>query len=393
MSPPGNKAPTRAKTKTTRGTPRVRGFKVGITVSIKDGGDLALFTNGLRQNVWQLFKLFESSADCAAAWLVAERLPEEPIKGETFGVPLEAFRPLPDVEDELDYLIVIGAAINVAVLKRLRARGCKVILYKGGNGGVISMADIVAKPPKPTAETYDDHDCYDQIWVTSQHMRTYAGWCRTIYRCPVIEIPQIWSPLFGDVLKKSKTIKFGFAPPKPEWRIGVMDPNNTVMKTSHYPMLVAEAAYREKPEIIQSLMVSSALQFAENEHFRRFANLLTLQPAGKLTVEDRYISWVFMAKYCDAIVTHQWENGLNYLYYEVLSGDYPLIHNSKFLMDYGYYYEDFNPESGAAALIRAHATHVENLDAYRAANAALFARLDPTAQHNIDLHQGLLFKA
>ena len=370
-----------------------RGYKVGVTVSIKAGGDLALFSNGLRQNVWHLYKLFESSPDCADVCLVAETLPEKPITGETFGVPLTAFRKLSDVEKELDYLIVIGTAITVSVLKRLRERGCKVILYKGGNGAVISMADIVAKPPKPTAETYDDFDCYDQIWVTSQHMATYAGWCRTIYRCPVIEIPQIWSPLLRDVLNASETIKFGFNPPSSAWRIGVMDPNNTVMKTSHYPMLVTEAAYREKPEIIQSLMVSSARQFAENEHFRRFANLLTLQKDGKLTVEDRYISWVFMAKYCDAIVTHQWENGLNYLYYEVLSGDYPLIHNSAFLKDYGYYYEDFNPESGAAALIRAHATHADNLEASRAMNARLFAQLEPTAKHNIDLHQGLMFTA
>lgn len=374
-------------------SPKKRGYNVGVTISIKSGGDLALFTNGLRQNVWHLYKLFEASKDCANVWMVAERFPEEPITGETFGVPLTAFRTLPDVEAELDYLIIIGAAINVSVLKRLRERGCKVILYKGGNGAVISMADIVAKPPKPTAETYDDYDCYDQIWVTSQHMHTYAGWCRTIYRCPVIEIPQIWSPLLRDVLKASETIKFGFNPPHPDWRIGIMDPNNTVMKTSHYPMLVTEAAYREKPEIIESLMVSSARQFAENEHFRRFANLFTLQKDGRLTVEDRYISWVFMAKYCDAIVTHQWENGLNYLYYEVLSGDYPLIHNSAFLKDYGYYYEDFNPESGAAALIRAHATHVDNLEASRAMNARLFAQLEPTAKHNIDLHQGLMFTA
>ena len=370
-----------------------RGYKVGVTVSIKAGGDLALFSNGLRQNVWHLYKLFKSSPDCADVCLVAETLPEKPITGETFGVPLTAFRKLSDVEEELDYLIVIGTAITVSVLKRLRERGCKVILYKGGNGAVISMADIVAKPPKPTAETYDDFDCYDQIWVTSQHMATYAGWCRTIYRCPVIEIPQIWSPLLRDVLNASETIKFGFNPPSSAWRIGVMDPNNTVMKTSHYPMLVTEAAYREKPEISQSLMVSSARQFAENEHFRRFANLLTLQKDGKLTVEDRYISWVFMAKYCDAIVTHQWENGLNYLYYEVLSGDYPLIHNSAFLKDYGYYYEDFNPESGAAALIRAHATHADNLEASRAMNARLFAQLEPTAKHNIDLHHGLMFTA
>ncbi len=370
-----------------------RSYKVGLTVSIKEGADLALFTNGLRQNVWFLYKLFESAKNCDAAYLVAERLPEEPIKGNTFGIPLDRFAVLSDVEEDLDYLIIIGAAINLAVLKRMRARGCKIILYKGGNGGVLSMTDIVAKPPKPTTETYDDFDCYDQIWVTSQHMHTYAGWCRTIYRCPVLEIPQIWSPLFGDVLKSDKSLTYGFAPPAPAWRVGVMDPNNTVMKTSHFPMLVTEAAYRQAPNRIHNLLVANAAQFAEQDHFRRFCNLLTLQGAGKLSVEHRYISWVFLTKYCDAIVTHHWENGLNYLYYEILYGGYPLIHNSAFLRDYGYYYEDFNPESGAEALIRAHETHADNLEAYRARNQVLFDTLDPTSKANITLHEGLMFKA
>lgn len=369
------------------------GYKVGISVSIKEGGDLALFSNGLRQNVWLLYKLFEAAPDCAEVFLVAERLPEEPIKGETFGIGLDRFRLLSEVEESLDCLIVLGAAINLSVLRRMRDRGAKLVLYKGGNGGVLSMTDIVAKPPKPTTETYDDWDCYDQIWVTTQHMHTYAGWCRTIYRCPVFEIPQIWSPLFGDVLKASETMKFGFAPPEAAWRVGVMDPNNTVMKTSHMPMLVTEAAFRQRPDMLKTLLVANARQFSEQDHFRRFANLLTIQQAGKLSVEHRYISWVFMAKYCDAIVTHHWENGLNYLYYEVLSGNYPLIHNSAFLKDYGYYYEDFNPESGGEALIRAYDTHADNIDAYARNNAKLFAKLDPTSKENIDIHQGLLFQA
>ena len=76
-----------------------------------------------------------------------------------------------------------------------------------------------------------------------------------------------------------------------------------------------------------------------------------------MTIEPRFVSPQFLANHCDAVVTHHWENGLNYLYYEVLYGGYPLIHNSEFLKDYGYYYDDFDAESGADALLSARAEH------------------------------------
>jgi hypothetical protein len=40
----------------------------------------------------------------------------------------------------------------------------------------------------------------------------------------------------------------------------------------------------------------------------------------------------------DCVITHQWENDLNYLYWDVLSLGYPLVHNSSRIKDAGYYY-------------------------------------------------------
>ncbi|WP_157666310.1 DUF2827 family protein, partial [Burkholderia ubonensis] len=58
-------------------------------------------------------------------------------------------------------------------------------------------------------------------------------------------------------------------------------------------------------------------------------------------------------------------NAQNYLYYELLYGDYPLIHNSPFLGDAGYFYPDFDCQAGGRALLQAFAEHDANLDAYR----------------------------
>ncbi len=74
----------------------------------------------------------------------------------------------------------------------------------------------------------------------------------------------------------------------------------------------------------------------------------------------------------------------------MLLGDYPLIHNSEFLRDYGYYYPAFAADEGGRALIDAFARHDQQLEAYSAKNKALIARLAPTHPANIKLHNDLL---
>jgi hypothetical protein len=273
----------------------------------------------------------------------------------------------------------------------LRERGCRIICYKGGNGGVISMEAIVAKPdPRPDAELYFDHDYYDAIWMTPQHIHTYRGWCETVYRCPVYEIQQIWSPLLIETGDADVRERFGYRKTSDPWRIGVMDPNITVMKTSHLPMLVCEAAFRRRRDAFKAMLITNAYQFREKPHFQSFAVSLEASKAGIMTVEGRFVGPHFIANHCDAIVTHHWENGLNYLYYEVLYGAYPLIHNSEFLKDYGYYYKDFDAESGADALLRAYTEHNDQLEDYRRRCGELLRRVNPATPETIAAHEALL---
>ena len=97
-----------------------------------------------------------------------------------------------------------------------------------------------------------------------------------------------------------------------------------------------------------------------------------------------------MANHADAVVTHHWENGLNYLYYEALFGGYPLIHNSEFIADYGYYYPSFNAEEGGKVLEMALRTHDANLEEYKIKSKHLLDRRSPTSKESIDCHLFLL---
>jgi hypothetical protein len=276
-------------------------------------------------------------------------------------------------------------------LKAYRAAGTKVVFFKGGNAAIISIESTISPDPDKDGERYADYDCMDEIWMTPQHEHTYKGWCETIYRCPVRIIPQIWDPSFLTLQPEQIRNDFGYKPGKGTWKIGVMDPNITVMKTSHFPAMVSEHAFRLRPEKIEAIYLCNSVQFATNNHFAGFVNLMTSAKAGKMTVEGRFITWEFLTNFVNMVVTHHWENGLNYLYYEVLHGGYPLIHNSEFLKDYGYYYPIFEPEEGGKAVVDAFENHDKNLKAYKAKAAKLIASLSPVAKHNIDLHEELLW--
>jgi hypothetical protein len=367
-----------------------RGYVVGLTIFVDAKGGLGLFENGLRQNVLFLYRMFEASPNCRKVYLLnhGDADPKEIPAG--LGLPAHAIFRTQEVFDQLDVVICVGAGMDRPTVQALKERGCRFICYKAGNGAVISLEAIVARPVRGDAERYFDVDYFDAVWMTPQHIHTQRGWVKTLYRCPVFEVPHIWSPLFVDQRPPEIQDRFGYRPGQRRWRVGVMDPNITVMKTSHLPMLACEAAYRNDPAGFEAFYITNGLPHAEDPHFRSFALSLSSVKAGLMTFEPRFVSVDFLANHCDAVVTHQWENGLNYLYYEVLFGGYPLIHNSGFLRDYGYYYPDFDAGAGGRSLLLALRNHDRRLEQYREDVAGLITRIDPRARHNIALHEELL---
>ena len=366
------------------------GYRIGITIFVTGAGELALFENGLRQNVLFLYRLFAASPSCAEVFLLNHGDAEPRESAAHLGIPQDRIRRSQDVPGRLDFVIVAGAAVDASTVERWKSQGTKVIAYKGGNGAVISMEAMCGQPFRKDAERYFDAGYYDAIWMTPQHIHTYKGWCETIYRCPVHEIQQVWEPLFIDAQPEAVRARFGYKPGKRPWRVGIMDPNITVMKTSHLPMMACEAAWRAAPERFLAFYVTNGLPHADNLHFRSFAAALGAAKTGVMTLEPRFVGPAFVADHADAVVTHHWENGLNYLYYEVLFGDYPLVHNSTFIRGHGYWYADFDADGGGAALVEAHAAHDDNLEVHRTRNAALFAQLAPTGPVAIHAHEALL---
>lgn len=70
----------------------------------------------------------------------------------------------------------------------------------------------------------------------------------------------------------------------------------------------------------------------------------------------------------DVLLSHHWNNGLNYLSLEALYHNIPLVHNSEFFQEVGYFYPDFDVHKGAEALEDALTNHKANFLEHQAKN-------------------------
>jgi hypothetical protein len=158
-------------------------------------------------------------------------------------------------------------------------------------------------------------------------------------------------------------------------------------------MLVCELAYREKPELIDAVWVTNTDGLRDQLTFQRFHHALDIghrrAADGKhvCSCESRYNLVWFQSEHADAVVSWQWENALNYAYYETLYGHYPLVHNSPMLPDdVGYRYHGFDAHHGAMVLLHALQYHDERAEEYNASADAFLETVHPGYQPNIDAH-------
>ena len=163
-----------------------------------------------------------------------------------------------------------------------------------------------------------------------------------------------------------------------------------MVKTSLIPIMVAENFYRAQAAQVEVVRVMNSGRLRAHGPFVQLMQMLDLVRHEAVSFDDRLPLYELLAMHGDAVISHHWENGQNYLYYETLYGGYPLIHNSTFIRDQGYYYPDFDCEAGAQALQRAFAEHDANLPHYRQRAQALIQTLDVAWEDNVRAYTNAL---
>jgi hypothetical protein len=339
-----------------------RKLVVGVSLFVR-GESQSLWENGIFQNCLLLVMLLRKSSLVAEAVMVNggdQAAPPELMLDEC-QIPLIS---KDEAMARCDVLIEMSAQFDAGWIAEFRKRGGKVATMRVGNDYVIDIERAMFD--KPAAYVFSGAT-YDAVWTIPEFERTCLHYFQTGLRAPVSILPHIWDPVVFDKARALRPGKrpFGYQQGKARWRVATFEPNICMVKTSIIPMLVTEEAYRGRPDFLEYVRVCNSLHLKEHTTFVHFARSLDIVDHGLTTFEGRFPIYEFMADQADAVVSHTWENAQNYLYYELLYGDYPLIHNSPFLGDAGYFYPDFDCQEGGRALLRAFAEHDANLEAYR----------------------------
>jgi len=369
-------------------------INVGITFFASEQIN-KIWSNGTVQNVMFLYALLKNSPRIGEVYLInggdSATLPET-LLPKTMNAQLRRFE---DALDKLDVLIDFHVQISNEQADACRERGIKLVQYKSGNVFVMEVENSIFNLPRPNSLMIGVQ--YDMTWTLPHHARTNKTYLETLYRTEVKVMPYLWDPIFINwALEQTNVGQRYFYQPgqlgRPEKkRIAVLEPNFNIVKTCHYPILIAEQAYRHAPQAFSNVYINNIEHMREQKNFVHFTSFLDITKNGIVSFEGRFDTPFFMANHAEVVLTHNWENQLNNLYFDVLYGGYPLVHNSEILRNFGYYYEPFNTHDGARALLDAMQNYDTHYAQHQQNNQYLFDHVSIHNPKNIDLHVDELF--
>ncbi|MBR8128200.1 DUF2827 domain-containing protein [Burkholderia ambifaria] len=361
-------------------------LNVGVTIYLRKGQQ-SIWENGIFQNCYFLAMLLKQAPNIESVYLVNGG-DGDPASA----APFLEFAPVPVIDldtarQKLDVIIELSAQLNPDWARAFREKGGRVIGMRVANDYVIDIERMMFALPHGMLVSGTP---YSAIWTLPAFEKTCASYYEAALRAPVTAMQHLWSPAF---VERATDGGFGYQAGRSRWRIAVLEPNICMVKTSHIPMLVADLAHRQQPDLIEYLRVFNTIQLKSDAQFVGFARSLDLVLQGRATFEPRLPVHEILTRQADAIVSHTWENTQNYIYYEALHGGYPLIHNSDLLRGCGYRYEGFDCEDGALALREAFAVHDASLNDYKAKARGFLATLDPLAPANVEQYSAAIAAA
>ena len=169
-----------------------------------------------------------------------------------------------------------------------------------------------------------------------------------------------------------------YAPRKGPARLTVMEPNLNVVKFCLYPILIAEEAYRKRPDLVAFMHVTNTERIVhDSKEFVALMNQLDIVRQHKAAFVGRFDTPQFLSEFTDAVISHQWENALNYFYLEVCWQGYPLVHNATLCRDLGYFYPANDVTAGCGQLLHALHTHDDAWEDYRERQRRAISRFLP----------------
>lgn len=375
-------------------------MRIGITLGITKEYE-SLWINGIKLNALYLANTLRHIPDTEVFLLDTSTKVKDLTKvvWDTKVFPIYKFE---DKYKEIDFLITLGTSLPQKWVKALRYVNpeIKIVKYQCGNNYVVDMERVIFGDAE--AKGIPSWDLgHDETWLIPQQEYQNFEYFKSIYRqddSQVRVVPFIWDPMFidrnNDLLKRLKKKSPGYMPKKTsEKKISVMEPNLNVVKYALIPMLIAEGVYRKNKEgSFKQIWIASGERLLKNNYFKGMLAKLDMVKSKNPLIKfiPRYPVTTMLAEETDIVLSHQWENPLNYAYLDAMYFGYPLVHNADMIKDSGYYYKDFNISDGIKKLEYALNKHDNNIEKYKEKNKKVLNRYLSTNPELIDTYRKLI---
>jgi hypothetical protein len=324
-----------------------------------------LWSNGLFQNIFMLYKLFE------AAGYIPFLLVDDNKKHLDSSL-YQKFRTI-DAQEwaakpfKLYAYIEMGMSCGPQIRGLFKQAGAKTFKLYLGN---ILNIDIETPMFHPT--TNFSHHVVGEIdtILVSPHYdfhQEYSSAINKVY--PSVKIaPYVWEPLFiSDMIGTYKH------PTSGPYSFTIIEPNISFQKSSLIPIMICEAYYRRYPDKVHEIAVINGVKLLESVYFKNtILPTLELHKANKLHLLPR-ADTRSIAKNLNSniLIQHTVNNEYNYIFFEHLMMGFPVVHNFERLKDYGYYYSGDSIKEGEEQIRKILMTHHMRTEAYKSSTAQL----------------------
>ena len=333
-----------------------------------------LFSNGLFQNVYVFYRMFEAMGFLPL--MIVNKKPENAEKIPWYMRDLRlisveeiAKNPIP-----VSVYIEVGMSIDSQMRKYLKMCGAKIAKLYLGNIINIDIETPIFYPTMHFAHHVIGE--LDEIWV-SPHYTQHAEYARALnhidIRKPNAIVPYVWD----------SQILFGNGDRKFEWCKGketflVLEPNISFQKCSLVPLMIIEKWYRANKSWNGEIVVINGERLLLIPFFKAIFDSLDIVKDGLVKMRGRTDILSLLKEFPSGIpICHQWNNEYNYMVLEYFATGYPVMHNASDWSQYGYYYPNSDLEAGVKLIEKIRNYHADNLGIYKAHARALMWRHSP----------------
>ena len=356
----------------------MKNITVGITVNF----DIEFHANGLQQNIVFLNKLLTKLDNIDPIYIYNGIIPNEDFINKKKCVSYKEY--IENRYTDFDLIILMGFWLGQNSINKIKdSRNTKFVFLQCGNQFIENSMRSV--------HNYDKVDYVnnyligiDAIWILPQHSQNKT-FMQVFYRVDnVMEAPCIWDSIFVDkqfreLNQEGENIDLFRKDLK---KIIILEPNLSIIKNCLLPIYIVESFERKFPNKLTSCSIISGKKIVESHYFMRLIMQLDIfkKRENFIKATNRYKFYEAVKFFGSVIISHQIENDLNYLYFDALYLNLPLIHNSERLKKYGYFYPHNNIDLAVDNLKRVIDYHEENIIDYKLKNKQL---IDSFSVNNI----------